>query len=235
MAAALRAAAIAIPKSSFASLTLTANQITYLAALKSPSVSISIVTGPAGSGKTAIASNYALEQLLRGAIEKIVISRPNKMLNEDSIGYLPGTLVEKSTPLMLPIIEFLGGGKYDAITKVYNMIKEQRIEMCPLAFIRGRTFDNCIIIADEMQNSEPNQMKALLTRVGKNSQMIITGDRDQSDIPHANGLDDFLEKYRHYSDIYGVVPDIQHIALTNADIKRSKVVKKIIEIYDKSK
>jgi hypothetical protein len=119
--------------------------------------------------------------------------------------------------------------EYCSKTELDLMLHNGKIEICPLAFMRGRTFKSAFIIADEMQNSSPNQMKMLVTRLGKNSRMVITGDLQQTDIQKENGLYDFitrLEKHNNSSSL------IKLVKLENADIERSEVVKKVIEIYN---
>jgi phosphate starvation-inducible protein PhoH len=111
------------------------------------------------------------------------------------------------------------------------MINNGKIEICPLAFMRGRTFKHSFIIADEMQNSSPNQMKMLATRLGTNTRMVITGDLNQSDITKENGLQDFISKIEEYND----TELIKFIKLESDDIERSEIVKKVIDIYDYKK
>lgn len=180
--------------------------------------------GPAGTGKTMLACYAAIQGLNDESFKKIVLTRPAVSVEED-IGYLPGTLEEKMDPWTRPIMDIFA--EFYNQTQIASMIKEKVIEICPLAFMRGRTFKSAFIIADEMQNSTPNQMKMLLTRIGDDSKMVITGDLNQHDRKYDdNGLKDIYEKIkdkRHKR--------IECITFEHADIERSLVVKDILEIY----
>ena len=167
------------------------NQEQYLKYLKDPSVKILFVVGPAGSGKTYLACNEAIQLLKNGFINKIILTRPLVPVEED-IGFLPGNIIKKMDPWTKPIIDIFEE-KYSK-QEIEKLIHNNIIEISPLAFMRGRTFKNAYIIADEMQNSSPNQMLMLTTRIGENSKMIITGDLKQSDKPDISGLNDFLQK-----------------------------------------
>ena len=113
-----------------------------------------------------------------------------------------------------------------------NLIYGNTIEICPLAFMRGRTFKNAFIIADEMQNSSPNQMKMLTTRIGINTKLVITGDIKQTDMVKDNGLVDFINRIKFHDNNNNTTDLIQSIELDNDDIERSEVVKKVIQIYE---
>ena len=128
-------------------------------------------TGPAGTGKTFLACHYAITSFLKGDIEKIIITRPTVSVDEDH-GFLPGDLNDKMKPWLRPIYDIFE--KYVSHTYMERLIKEESIEICPLAFMRGRTFENCVIIADEMQNSTESQMKMILTRISFGSKLIFT-------------------------------------------------------------
>jgi phosphate starvation-inducible PhoH-like protein len=200
------------------------SQAKYLHALGNTNNKIIIATGPAGTGKTLFATEYGLKQFLSGKYEKIIFTRPAVSVDED-LGYLPGTLEEKMAPWIRPIYDILY--RFLTITEVTYMIHEKKIEIAPLAYMRGRTFKNTWIIADEMQNSTQNQMKMLLTRLGENSRMVITGDLDQHDrIGEINGLQDFLEKFRGCRS-----NSISSIEFETGDIEREEVVKEILDIY----
>ena len=170
------------------------SQYKYVNNLSNLNNKIIIATGPAGTGKTLFATEYGVKQFLLGNFEKIIFTRPAVNVDED-LGYLPGTLEEKLSPYIRPIYDIL----YKFITpeEVTRLIEDKQIEISPLAYMRGRTFKNTWIIADEMQNSTVSQMKMLLTRLGENSRMVITGDLDQHDRgQEINGLHDFLEKFK---------------------------------------
>lgn len=201
-----------------------ASQGRYIRALEKIDNKIIIATGPAGTGKTLFATEYGLRQYLAGKYEKIIFTRPAVSVDED-LGYLPGTLEEKMAPWIRPIYDILY--RFLSVAEVSYMINEKKIEIAPLAYMRGRTFKNTWIIADEMQNSSQNQMKMLLTRLGENSRMVITGDLDQHDrVGEINGLQDFLEKFRGCRS-----NSISSIEFETRDIEREEVVKEILDIY----
>ena len=141
--------------------------------------------GPAGTGKTLLACQAAVKAFLSGEVERIVVTRPAVSADED-LGFLPGTLEEKMAPWTRPIFDVFREHFY--ANEIEGMIKEGVIEISPLAYMRGRTFKDSFIIADEMQNATPNQMKMLLTRIGTNSKMVVTGDLNQADRLKDNGL-----------------------------------------------
>lgn len=196
----------------------------YNRALYSLNKQMIFAIGPAGTGKTMLACCAAIHGYNDKTYKKIVMTRPVVSVEED-IGYLPGTLEEKMDPWTRPLM--------DVFTEYYNqsdiqyMLKEKIIEICPLAYMRGRTFKDAFIIADEMQNSTPNQMKMLLTRIGEGSKMVITGDLKQHDRKYEeNGLRDIYEKINSKSCKY-----VQCITFGFNEIERSPVVSEILEIY----
>ena len=200
------------------------SQYKYVNNLSNLNNKIIIATGPAGTGKTLFATEYGVKQFLLGNFEKIIFTRPAVNVDED-LGYLPGTLEEKLSPYIRPIYDIL----YKFITpeEVTRLIEDKQIEISPLAYMRGRTFKNTWIIADEMQNSTVSQMKMLLTRLGENSRMVITGDLDQHDRgQEINGLHDFLEKFKGKRS-----SSITSVEFNKEDIEREKVVKEILDIY----
>jgi phosphate starvation-inducible PhoH-like protein len=213
----------------------TPNQEQYINYLNSPSIKLLFAVGPAGTGKTMLACNHAIKELKDGNIKKIIITRPVVPVEEEEIGFLPGNINKKMDPWMTPIFDIFNEfySRKDIESMIYNNI----IEVSPLAFMRGRTFKSSFIIADEMQNSSPNQMLMLTTRIGENSKMVVTGDLKQSDRGINSGLSDFINKYKIYNNYlklnnnntnYG----INIIELTNDDIERSKIVSKILDIYN---
>ena len=171
----------------------TYNQYKYFTALNKNEDNIVVVTGPAGTGKTLIACNTAINNLKSNKIEKIIITRPVVSVEEE-IGFLPGNLNKKMEPWTKPIFDIFEENY--SKKNINNMMLNGQIEISPLAFMRGRTFKNSIIIADEMQNSTPNQMFMLLTRIGDKSKMIITGDPLQS-VNKNNGLVDIITKFNN--------------------------------------
>lgn len=200
------------------------HQAEYVAALRNKQKKIVVCTGPAGTGKTLFATEYGVRQFLTGQVEKLIFTRPSVSVDED-LGYLPGTLEDKMAPWIRPIYDIL----YTFLTpaEVTSLIEEKLIEIAPLGYMRGRTFKNAWIVADEMQNSTISQMKMLLTRLGENSQIIVTGDLEQFDrVDGYNGLDDFLSKLK------GKRSDsISSFEFDREDIQREEVVKEVLEIY----
>lgn len=195
----------------------TPNQLKIIKSFENPLTRISIATGPAGSGKTHWMCESAKIALRKNKIKKVILTRPMVTVEDEQMGYLPGDIYDKMDPWMLPMMDFL---KHEKI----------EYEYCPLGFIRGRTFKDSFIIADEMQNSTTDQMKVLLTRIGTNSYMGITGDLEQADIQE-NGLCDFLHLYhKHNDDHYPI--GIRHFELTQDDISRDEIVKDILNIYN---
>jgi len=203
----------------------TVNQGLYVNYLNDNSNKIIVSTGPAGTGKTLFACQKAMLQMKSEEINKIIITRPMVTVEEE-IGFLPGNIIKKMDPWTKPIFDIFM--EYYSKVELDLMLNNGKIEICPLAFMRGRTFKNAFIIADEMQNSSPNQMKMLATRLGINSRMIITGDLNQTDIPRDNGLNDFVKKIERYNN----TDMIKIVRLENDDIERSEIVKKVIDIYE---
>jgi phosphate starvation-inducible protein PhoH len=196
----------------------------YAHLLKSKSKKIVVATGPAGTGKTLFATETGVRNFLNGTYEKLIFTRPSVSVDED-LGYLPGTLEEKMAPWIRPIYDIL----YNFVSpkEVTALLEEKIIEISPLGYMRGRTFKNCWIVADEMQNSTISQMKMLLTRLGENSRLIITGDLEQYDRPNElNGLEDFLSKFKGKRS-----SSISSFEFQRTDIQREEVVKEVLEIY----
>jgi len=219
------------------------NQKLYLQHLQNPNVKIVLGVGPAGCGKTLFACYSAIEELKKGNIKKIIITRPLVSVDKEDIGYLPGTLVNKMDPWTRPIIDvFL---EFFSQRDVDSMLDSGVIEISPLAYMRGRTFKKCFIIADEMQNSSPNQMLMMTTRIGEGTKLVITGDLKQSDRLDENGLVDLMKKLKQYNVNMNVTQDsgesnvttlvdncqIHLVELKSVDVERSPVVVKILDIY----
>jgi len=210
-----------------------AHQAEYVAALKNKNKKIVVCTGPAGTGKTLFATEYGVRQFLTGQVEKLIFTRPSVSVDED-LGYLPGTLEDKMAPWIRPIYDILY--TFLSPAEVTALLEDKSIEIAPLGYMRGRTFKNAWIVADEMQNSTISQMKMLLTRLGENSRIIVTGDLEQFDrigsagkgniVDSLNGLDDFLSKLK------GKRSDsISSFEFDREDIQREEVVKEVLEIY----
>ena len=200
------------------------SQARYMSALKKPHNKIIIATGPAGTGKTLIGTEYGIREFLLGNYEKLIFTRPAVSADED-LGYLPGTLEDKMAPWVRPIYDILY--KFISPTEVTAMLTEKIIEIAPMAYMRGRTFKNTWIVADECQNTNVNQFKMLLTRLGENSRMVITGDLDQHDRhDEINGLADFLDKFKGCRS-----SSISSIEFNKDDIEREEVIKEVLDIY----
>lgn len=180
--------------------------------------------GPAGTGKTFLAVAKAVASLQLGLVNKIILSRPAVEAGE-KLGFLPGDLKEKVDPFLRPIYDALYEMMpYDQVEK---KIVSNTIEIAPIAFMRGRTLENCYIILDEAQNTTKIQMKMFLTRLGKNSKMVIVGDNTQIDLISKNdsGLIDASKKLKN-------IKDIGFIELDQRDVVRHEVVRKIINAYE---
>ena len=200
------------------------NQKNYFDFLNDDTNKIIISTGPAGTGKTLFACQKAITQIKNQEIDKIILTRPVVTVEEE-IGFLPGNIIKKMDPWTKPLFDiFL---EYYSKSELDLMLNNGKIEICPLAFMRGRTFKHSFIIADEMQNSSPNQMKMLSTRLGINTRMVITGDLKQTDIIKENGLHDFISKIKSYNE----TEMIKLINFEDEDVERSEIVKKVIDIY----
>lgn len=185
---------------------------------------IKIITGPAGTGKTYQACKHAIRSLHAKKFKKLVITRPAVCADEE-LGYLPGDLDDKMKPWTIPVMDYLN--EFSTKKDMQYFLNNDMIEICPLAYMRGRTFNDTYIIADEMQNSTINQFKMLATRIGHNSYMTITGDINQTDIDE-NGLEDFTSLLKHKNKCY---LNIQHIQLNNQHIQRDDLVKDILDVY----
>ena len=185
---------------------------------------IVVVAGAAGSGKTACAAAVGLSKLLSGEVTKLVIARPAVVCGED-IGFLPGDLKAKLLPLSLPVIDCLN--KHLTAAEVRDMIDDEVIELCPLAYIRGRTFEKAWIILDEAQNCRPSSLLTVMSRLGQGSRLVITGDVDQSDIGRDNGLSDLMDRLR-----FADPEDFGVVAFAASDIVRHRIVAKVLELYN---
>jgi phosphate starvation-inducible PhoH-like protein len=199
----------------------------YKSHLSKSTPDVIICTGPAGSGKTMHACQFGIQHLKSNSFKKMIITRPSVSIDED-LGYLPGDIDKKMYPMLIPIYDQLETAS--SRNFIHKLLYNETIEIVPLGFLRGRTFDNTIIIADEMQNSTISQMLTLLTRLGKNSKLIITGDLDQCDLSILNGLEDFIIKLTSYDEEN--ISSIHHVSLDESDIMRSDIVKDVLKIYD---
>jgi|TARA_B110001450_G_scaffold88123_1_gene83820 phosphate starvation-inducible PhoH-like protein len=195
----------------------TPGQCEYLRVIQSPKPII-IATGPAGSGKTMFGCQVAAEKLANKECKRLILTRPIVAADED-MGYLPGEMERKMEPWIRPMMDVFE----NYLTR--NQL-EKHVCIEPLGFMRGRTFNDSFIIADEMQNSTPNQMKMLLTRLGDNSKMIVMGDLKQSDLGAKNGLSDIVKRIKGLDLKY-----IEHVIMDDEDILRHPAVAEILKLY----
>jgi phosphate starvation-inducible PhoH-like protein len=202
------------------------NQKTYLQKLQNEETSIVFAIGPAGTGKTMLAVMHGIKLYQEGLVDKIVVTRPAVSVDED-LGFLPGDLNEKMAPWTRPIFDVMG--EYYKQSDIAEMLKEGVIEISPLAYMRGRTFKNAYIVADEMQNATVNQMKMLLTRLGEGSKMVVTGDLAQADRLNDNGLINFCNLLKDKQ-----MKHIDIVQFDHKDIERHEAVKEVLSIYGDS-
>jgi phosphate starvation-inducible protein PhoH and related proteins len=202
----------------------TAAQDAYVRALKRHA--LVFATGPAGTGKTWLAVAHAVQLFERKEVDRIILSRPAVEAGE-RLGFLPGDMREKVDPYLRPIFDAL----FDLMDAriVERALQTTEIEIAPLAFMRGRTLSNAAVILDEAQNTTSMQMKMMLTRLGENSRMVVTGDPSQVDLPtgQTSGL---AEAVRLLDGVDGVA----HVPFTSADVIRHELVARIVEAYDKA-
>ncbi len=182
-------------------------------------------SGPAGSGKTSVAVGLASEYLMEERVKKIIITRP-VVESGRGLGHLPGTLIEKINPYLVPIIEEMN--MYLTPSRVENMRENGTIELCPLEYMRGRNFHECFMILDEAQNATFEQIKMFITRIGRNSKAVINGDLRQSDLGNTSGG---LEKCM---DTLELVEGVAVCELDYSDIIRSDVVARILKTLHES-
>jgi phosphate starvation-inducible PhoH-like protein len=192
---------------------------------------IVVAEGPAGTGKTLLSTQHSIQLLHENKIKKIVMTRPTVFTGSD-IGFLPGTLEDKMQPWMMPMLDVFQ--EFYAKDKIRKLINEGIVEIVPLGFMRGRSFRHCAIVADEMQNSSTEQMKMLLTRVGENSKLVITGDLKQTDLTgQTNGLEDLLDRLQlKYISPHEMIKDgFGIVRLDGQCIERHPVIVKILDLY----
>ncbi len=202
---------------------ISAHQREYIRSIEENDVIFAI--GPAGTGKTFLAVAMAVKYLREGKVEKIILTRPAVEAGE-SLGYLPGTYEEKVYPYLIPLYDALFSMvPYD---KVRRMMDARIVEIAPLAYMRGRTLSDAFIILDEAQNTKTVQMKMFLTRIGPRSKVVITGDITQIDLPK-NEKSGLIEAVNILKDVKG----IGFVYFTKEDVSRHRIVKRIIEAYEK--
>ena len=203
----------------------TRNQEQLVLNLLDPGQHIVMASGPAGTGKTYLAMLAAIKALRSGQCERIVLTRPAVGVEDERHGFLPGDLISKMEPWTRPLLDVLRD--YYSPRDIAAMMEEQTIEISPLAYMRGRSLKNAWIIADEMQNATPNQVKMLLTRIGENSKIVITGDVEQADRKiKENGLFDIISRLGQYQ-----VQGIAHCNLSRRDIQRHPIIDEVLHLY----
>lgn len=200
------------------------NQDDLLGYLEDHDINIVFAVGPAGTGKTLISTLAGLRLLKSNKINKFVVTRPAVSVDEQH-GFLPGTLVEKMAPWTRPIFDLFE--EYYSPEQIEFMVNDNKLEVAPLAYMRGRTFKNSWIIADEMQNATDNQMKMLLTRIGDGSKLVVTGDLDQHDRGfESNGLKCFIERLAKQGS-----ERIKLVQFSKGDVERHPIVAEVLKIY----
>ena len=202
------------------------NQETYIELLTDETKHIVFATGPAGTGKTMLAMLAGIKAFKEGSIQKIILTRPAVGVDDEKHGFLPGNITAKMEPWTRPLFEVMQ--EYYSTKDIARMIDENTIEIAPLAFMRGRTFKGSWVVADEMQNATPGQIKMLLTRLGEGSKIVVTGDTRQADrCDKDNGLLDF----KGLVDAYQQSKYVAGVEFSARDIARHPAVKEILSIY----
>jgi|TARA_B110000503_G_scaffold25660_1_gene40533 phosphate starvation-inducible protein PhoH and related proteins len=201
------------------------NQEKLILNLLDTAQSIVIATGPAGTGKTYLAMLAAIKAFKAGECERIVLTRPAVGVDDEKHGFLPGDLNSKMEPWTRPLFDVLR--EYYTAKDIEQMLESQTIEISPLAYMRGRTFKDAWIVADEMQNATPSQTKMLMTRIGENSKIIITGDVEQTDRKlKDNGLIDLCTRLETKQ-----CAGIAVCYMSNADIQRHPIIDSVLSLY----
>ena len=202
------------------------NQEKYIIALLDVNTDIVVVSGPAGTGKTYLAILAAVKALRAGECKRIVLTRPAVAVEDENHGFLPGDLNEKLAPWVRPMVDILH--EYYTVKELTEMMTEQTIEFSPLGFMRGRTFKDSIIILDEGQNAKPGQLKMLMTRIGQNSKIVITGDTEQTDQRKSdNGLLDLVDRLEKRP-----VAGITACEFEVKDVQRHRIIGSILKLYE---
>ena len=203
------------------------HQDDLLGLIEDKNINIVFATGPAGTGKTFIPTLAGIKLLMSNKIDKFVVTRPAVSVDEQH-GFLPGTLQEKMAPWTRPIMDCFE--EYYSPDQIDFMLNDNKIEVAPLAYMRGPTFKNYYIIADEMQNATDNQMKMLLTRIGNNSKLIVTGDLAQHERGYeSNGLKCFIERLTKLGS-----DRIKVVQFGHEDIERHPVVTEVLRLYNET-
>lgn len=193
--------------------------------LNNENTTITVALGPAGTGKTYLAMQAAIKALRQRQVDRIILTRPAVGVEDEQHGFLPGTLEQKMAPWTRPLLDVLR--EYYHPREITKMLEDEIIEISPLAYMRGRTFKNAWIIADEMQNATPGQMKMLLSRIGEGSKITVTGDVEQADRKTSdNGLLDLSERLKTQQ-----VNGLDVVKLTGRDIQRHPMISSLLALY----
>jgi phosphate starvation-inducible PhoH-like protein len=185
-----------------------------------------VALGPAGTGKSYLAMLAALQALRFGKCQRIILTRPAVGVEEEQHGFLPGNLLQKMEPWTRPLLDIIK--EFYNPREVTNLLQDEVIEIAPLAYMRGRTFKNAWIVADEMQNATPNQMKMLLTRIGEGSRIVVTGDVEQTDRTSVNnGLLDLATRLEQ-----DPVDGLRVCRLGSRDVQRHPIITSVLKVYD---
>jgi phosphate starvation-inducible PhoH-like protein len=193
--------------------------------LLDPNIHIAVAVGPAGTGKSYLAMLAAMQALRTGKCERIIMTRPAVGVEDEKHGFLPGDLMKKMEPWTRPLLDIMK--EYYHPRDVQRLMEDEVVEISPLAFMRGRTFKNAWIVADEMQNATPNQIKMLLTRIGEGSKIIVTGDVEQADrTTNNNGLLDLCDRLQRSG-----VTGLSVSQLGSRDIQRHPIIGKVLDLY----
>ena len=203
----------------------TLGQEKLILALLDHNASIVVASGPAGTGKTYLAMLAAIRALKSGHCQRLVLTRPAVGVEDERHGFLPGDLVSKMEPWTRPLFDVMR--EHYHTRDITGMLDNGVIEISPLAYMRGRTFKNSWIIADEMQNATPSQMKMLLSRIGEESKIVVTGDVEQADRKaNSNGLLDLSQRLSEHE-----INGLRLIEMSRRDIQRHPIINDILEIY----
>ena len=201
------------------------NQEKYILALLDENTDIVVVGGPAGTGKTYLAMQAAIKAMRDGECDRIILTRPAVGVDDEKHGFLPGDLNQKMEPWTRPLLDVLR--EYYTAAEIAHMLEEQIVEIAPLAFCRGRNFKNSWIVLDEAQNATPSQLKMIMTRIGVNSKIVITGDIEQADRRTAdNGLLDLQNRLGK-----GVIPGLQLCHFDIKDVQRHRIIEHVLKLY----